>query len=89
MARSIPARKSSPLPPAARKGANLLKVLGTIGQVTLLGLMAPTHSVTQARVQLAVDQEAKAPPATIQNDVVDVIEVQAEAERELLLDLKA
>jgi hypothetical protein len=31
----------------------------------------------------------KAPPATIQNDVVDLIEVQAEAERELLLDLKA
>jgi hypothetical protein len=46
-------------------------------------------AVTQARVQLAVDQEAKAPPATIQNDVVDLIEVQAEAERELLLDLKA
>ena len=46
-------------------------------------------AVIQARVQLAVDQEAKAPPATIQNDVVDVIEVQAEAEREVLLDLKA
>ena len=46
-------------------------------------------AVTQARIQLAVDQVAKAPPATINNDVVDVVEVQAEAERELLLDLKA
>lgn len=46
-------------------------------------------AVSQARVQLAVDQEAKAPPATINSDVVDVVEVQAEAEREALLDLKA
>jgi hypothetical protein len=45
--------------------------------------------VTQARVQLAVDQEAKAPQATIQSDVVDVIEAQAEAEREQLLNVKA
>jgi hypothetical protein len=46
-------------------------------------------AVTQARIQLAVDQEAKAPPATINNDVADVMEIQAEAERELLLDMKA
>jgi len=46
-------------------------------------------AVSQARVQIAVDQEAKAAPATIQNDVADLIEVQAEAERELLVDLKA
>jgi len=46
-------------------------------------------AVTQARIQLAVDQEAKAPPATINNDVADVVAVQAEAERELLLDVKA
>ena len=38
---------------------------------------------------LAVDQGAKAPPATINNDVADLIEVQADAEREALLDLKA
>jgi hypothetical protein len=44
--------------------------------------------VTDARIQLAVDQEAKAPPATIDNDVVQVAEVQAQAEREQLLDLK-
>ena len=45
--------------------------------------------VSQARVQLAADQEAKAPPATIDNDVADLIEVQAEARRVALLDLKA
>jgi hypothetical protein len=45
-------------------------------------------AVTEARVQLAVDQEAKAPPATVNNDVAEVAEVQAAAEREQLLDLK-
>jgi hypothetical protein len=45
-------------------------------------------TVTAARVQLAVDQEAKAPRPTINNDVAEVAEVQADAERELLLDLK-
>ena len=45
-------------------------------------------AVTEARVQLAVDQEAKAPRATVNNDVAEVAEVQAEAEREQLLDLK-
>jgi len=29
-------------------------------------------AVTEARVQLAVDQEAKAPPATVNNDVAEV-----------------
>ncbi len=45
-------------------------------------------AVTAARVQLAVDQETKAPPTTINNDVAEVAEVQADAEREQLLDLK-
>ena len=45
-------------------------------------------AVTEARVQLAVDQEAKAPRATVNNDVAEVAEVQAAAEREQLLDLK-
>jgi hypothetical protein len=45
-------------------------------------------AVTVARVQLAVDQEAKAPPATINDDVAEVVEVQADAEREQLLDVK-
>jgi hypothetical protein len=41
-------------------------------------------AVMQARVQLVVDQTDKAPSA----DVVDVIEVQADAQREALLDVK-
>ncbi|HKS75668.1 MAG TPA: hypothetical protein VJQ82_20825 [Terriglobales bacterium] len=45
-------------------------------------------AVTEARVQLAVDQEARARPATINNDVAEVAEVQSEAEHEQLLDLK-
>lgn len=45
-------------------------------------------AVTVARVQLALDQEAKAPAATLNNDVAKIAEVQAKAERELLLDLK-
>jgi hypothetical protein len=44
--------------------------------------------VIEARVQLAADQEAKAPATTIINDVAEVAEVQAEADRELLLDLR-
>ena len=45
-------------------------------------------AVIEARVHLAVDQEAKAPPTTIINDVGEIAEVQAEAEHEQLLDLK-
>jgi hypothetical protein len=45
-------------------------------------------AVTVARVQLAVDQEAKAPATTLNKDVAEIAEVQAKAERELLLDLK-
>jgi hypothetical protein len=43
-------------------------------------------AVMQARVQLVVDQTDKAPSATINNDVDDVIQVQAQ--REALLDVK-
>ena len=45
-------------------------------------------AVMKARVQLIIDQTDKASPATINNDVADVIEVQATAEREALLDVK-
>jgi hypothetical protein len=45
-------------------------------------------AVMQARVQLIIDQTDKAPPATINNDVADVIEVQATAQRDSLLDVK-
>jgi hypothetical protein len=44
-------------------------------------------AVMQARVQLIIDQTDKAPPATINNDVADVIEVQATAQRDALLDV--
>jgi len=46
-------------------------------------------AVTQARVQLATDQEEKASKATINTDLADLVEVQAEAEREALVDVKA
>jgi hypothetical protein len=45
-------------------------------------------AVTQARVQLTIDQTEKARPATINTDVVEVVEAQATAEREALLDVK-
>jgi len=45
-------------------------------------------AVMQARVQLIIDQTDKARPATINGDVSDVIEVQAQAQRQSLLDLK-
>jgi hypothetical protein len=46
-------------------------------------------AVTQARVQLLVDQTAKAPPQTINDDVIDVFAEKNRAEREALLDRKA
>jgi len=46
------------------------------------------QAVTEARVQLANDQEAKARPTVIINDVAAVAGVEAEAERKALLDLK-
>jgi hypothetical protein len=46
-------------------------------------------AVTQARVQLAIDETAKAPPNTISSDVQNVLETQTQAEREALVDRKA
>jgi hypothetical protein len=46
-------------------------------------------AVTQARVQLVIDETAKAPPYTISNDVQNVLETQSQAEREALIDRKA
>jgi hypothetical protein len=45
-------------------------------------------TVTNARVQLAADQIAKAPLRTINTDVLDVLEAQNQAERQAVLDLK-
>ena len=48
-------------------------------------------AVTQARVQLSIDETAKAQaaPTTIIQDLGKVIEAQKEAEQALLIDLKA
>jgi hypothetical protein len=47
-------------------------------------------AVTQARVQLAIDETAKAPLETINNDVQAIVEVQGQAEQqELSVDVKA
>jgi hypothetical protein len=45
-------------------------------------------AVMQARVQLIIDQTDKAPPVTINSDVADIMEVQATAQRESLLDVR-
>jgi hypothetical protein len=82
MARAIPARKSSPLPPAARKGANLLKVLGTIGQVTLLGLMAPDYRTVPdyRHLQLLCERQAV---VTVSNEARRTLEEMAEEYRKM------
>jgi hypothetical protein len=46
------------------------------------------RAVTEAMVQLVVDQQAKAPPTTINNDLLEVAEVQADVERKEILDLR-
>ena len=46
-------------------------------------------AVTQAKIQLVIDETAKAPAATINNDVQAVIRVQRQAEQEALVDVKA
>ena len=45
--------------------------------------------VTQARIQLLVDQTAKAPPNTINEDLKAVYDTKAEAEQNALVDVKA
>ena len=45
--------------------------------------------VTQARIQLLVDQTAKAPPNTINQDLKAVFEAKAQAEEHVLVDVKA
>jgi hypothetical protein len=45
-------------------------------------------AVTQARVQLVVDQTAKAPSQVIHDDVLNVFAEKNQAERQALADLK-
>jgi hypothetical protein len=46
-------------------------------------------AVTQAKVQLVIDETAKAPQHQINADVQNIIDAQAKAKREALLDRKA
>jgi len=46
-------------------------------------------AVTQARVQLVIDETAKAPPHTINDDVQNVLATQSQAVREARLNRKA
>jgi hypothetical protein len=46
-------------------------------------------AVTQAKVQLVIDETAKAPAAIINSDLQAVIAVQRQAEQEGLVDVKA
>ena len=46
-------------------------------------------TVTQARVQLLIDETAKAAPTTIVQDLGKVVQAQKQAERALLIDLTA
>jgi hypothetical protein len=46
-------------------------------------------AVTQAKVQLVIDETAKAPASTISADRLMVVDVQVQAEQASLLDLKA
>jgi hypothetical protein len=46
-------------------------------------------AVTQARIQLVIDETAKAPAAIINSDVQSLAKVQRQAEQEALVDVKA
>ena len=46
-------------------------------------------AVTQAKVQLVIDETAKAPVTTINSDVQAVVDVQRQAEQASLVDVKA
>jgi hypothetical protein len=46
-------------------------------------------AVTQAKVQLVIDETAKAAPQQINADVQNVVATQAQAERDALVDRKA
>ena len=62
-----------------------LPVLGREGRMVIYPIPV---TVTNARIQLVADQTAKAPPRTINTDVLEVLEAQKQAEREAVLDLK-
>src|SRR6267154_3137759 len=63
-----------------------LPFLGMEGSMDIYPVPA---TVTHARVQLVADQTTKAPPRTINEDVLDVLATENQAEREAVLDVKA
>lgn len=46
-------------------------------------------AVTQAKIQLVIDETAKAPATVINSDVQALVEAQKQAEKAALLDVKA
>jgi len=46
-------------------------------------------AVTQAKIQLVIDETAKAPATVIHSDVQAIVAVQRQAEQEALVDVKA
>ena len=46
-------------------------------------------AVTQAKIQLVIDETAKAPATVINSDVQALVQVQRQAVQELLVDVKA
>lgn len=46
-------------------------------------------AVTQAKIQLVIDETAKAPTTVINSDVQAIIEAQRQAEQQALVDVKA
>jgi hypothetical protein len=87
-AKSTPLWSVAAINPTCLQNVNTsLPILGR--RIGIMPIYPVPVAVTQARVQLLVDQTAKAPPQTINHDVLDVLAVQNQAEREALLDRKA
>jgi hypothetical protein len=85
---SSQSRQSGPVNPTCLQTVNaLLPILGT-GGVPMLIYPVPA-AVTQAKVQLVTDQTAKAPPSTINEDVLQVYAAKSDADRDALVDIKA
>jgi hypothetical protein len=64
--------------------------LGNLDKETNSMVIYPVPpTVTQARVQLSIDETAKAAPTTIVQDLGKVVQAQKQAERALLIDLTA
>jgi hypothetical protein len=65
----------------------LLRAFGQEGE--LMVIYPVPIAVTQARIQLVVDQTAKAPPPTIDQDVLAIENAKAQSEHDSLVDFEA